>query len=473
VNPAGGHGERGPSFSRRELLQCLPPLVIAVPNALFTIPRALAGQDSAPASRAASTDPALLREGALGAARWLAGVAIKTTNGCTWPTDPAKPEVRSTDLYSGSAGAVLFLATMGRQAADHESSRLAAAGADEIVAQLPERATGEAAGLYTGVAGIGWVLREISILLDAPRFARAAERCTRLVRDAAQPAGAGVEWSGVNDVVSGAAGIGLYLLDVARRGSDSGARETAIAAGKRLLELGRPARGGLSWPLSPTFERNMPNFSHGTAGVAYFLAELYRATRDQAFLDAALAGAAYLKSIAKTDDGVCLVFHFEPGGENRYYLGWCHGPAGTARLFWRLHQITRDQAWLDRTHAAARGVLVSGVPQRQTEGWWNNVGQCCGLAGMADFFLSLHRAAPRDEYLAFARTLSAEVLRRATHYGGFWFWPQAEHRVKPEEIASQTGYMQGAAGIGMHLLRATQPERNSIPELPDSPFGTD
>ena len=32
-------------------------------------------------------------------------------------------------------------------------------------------------------------------------------------------------------------------------------------------------------------ERLMPNFSHGTAGIAYFLARLYEETHDKAFLD--------------------------------------------------------------------------------------------------------------------------------------------------------------------------------------------
>ena len=33
-------------------------------------------------------------------------------------------------------------------------------------------------------------------------------------------------------------------------------------------------------------------------------------------------------------------------------------------------------------------------------------------------------------------------------------WVQAEHRVRPEFRVAQTGYMQGAAGIGLWLLEA-------------------
>ena len=48
----------------------------------------------------------------------------------------------------------------------------------------------------------------------------------------------------------------------------------------RLIALGKQEAGGLKWAMSPRFPRLMPNFSHGTAGIAYFLATLYSETKD-------------------------------------------------------------------------------------------------------------------------------------------------------------------------------------------------
>ena len=47
-------------------------------------------------------------------------------------------------------------------------------------------------------------------------------------------------------------------------------------------------------------------------------------------------------------------------------------------------------------------------------------------------------------------------------------WPQAENRVRPEQVAAQTGYMQGAAGIGRMFLelRAARDGR-ALSGLPD------
>ena len=35
-----------------------------------------------------------------------------------------------------------------------------------------------------------------------------------------------------------------------------------------------------------------------------------------------------------------------PAFKDIHYLGWCHGPPGTARLWYRLWQVTRDPRWL-------------------------------------------------------------------------------------------------------------------------------
>jgi lantibiotic modifying enzyme len=218
----------------------------------------------------------------------------------------------------------------------------------------------------------------------------------------------------------------------------------------------------------------LPNFSHGTAGVAYFLATLFQATGERAFLDGSLAGAAYLHAIARTDGDGCLIFHHEPGDDGRrlYYLGWCHGPAGSVRLWHRLWQATGNGVWLEWASRSARAIVESGIPEKPTPGFWNNVGVCCGSAGVAEFFLAHHRATGDPSALAFARRVSAWILAAAVRDAQGIRWPHAEHRTRPAEIAAQTGWMQGAAGIGAWFLHLDAFERGAGPPIrfPDSPF---
>jgi len=218
----------------------------------------------------------------------------------------------------------------------------------------------------------------------------------------------------------------------------------------------------------------MPNFSHGTAGIAYFLARLYEETHDKTFLDSAVSGARYLQSVAKTEGDMCLIFHHEPeeDGKNLYYLGYCHGPVGTARLWYQLAKVTGDPQWMDWVHRSARAIMKSGVPDQQTPGFWNNVGQCCGSAGVAEFFLHLYKLTKSKEYLDFSQRMTAQILKAATRDEKGLYWIHAEHRVRPQDVFAQTGWMQGAAGIGAWLARLDgfQQNREALVVFPDLPF---
>jgi quercetin dioxygenase-like cupin family protein len=102
----------------------------------------------------------------------------------------------------------------------------------------------------------------------------------------------GVHWNSfqaATDVFAGPAGNGLLLLWAADELDHPPSRELAARAGRWLIEIAEEAPGGLSWPVSKGGPRVMPNFSHGTAGIAYFLAALYQATGERDFLDAAVA----------------------------------------------------------------------------------------------------------------------------------------------------------------------------------------
>jgi lantibiotic modifying enzyme len=326
--------------------------------------------------------------------------------------------------------------------------------------------------LYDGLAGVAFVLAETYRASLDPKYWRGVERSRDLLARRARRTRAAVEWNDSADVISGGAGIGIALLDLHRRFGDRTCAELARAAAERLVELGQRDGDGIRWMLSPRVDREFPNFSHGTAGVAFFLATAYGATHDVRFIDAALRGAAYLKRIAKTDGNACLVFHHTKGGEDRYYLSWCHGPAGTARLFHRLGQVTNDGEWRGWVQRAALGIATSGIPEERTPGYWNNVSQCCGHAGVADFFIELHRSYQDATALPFARRVTADLLRRATDDQTGMRWVQAEHRVQPDVTVAQTGYMQGAAGIGALLLKLDAVERGARVRvvLPDSPY---
>jgi lantibiotic modifying enzyme len=415
------------------------------------------------AGRAAATNRPHL-EGALRAARWIGASRIETDRGVVWPADPRDPTSVGTTLYTGTPGVVLFLLELHAATGDRATLDEAARGADHL-ASLDPAAHAEGTGLYVGLAGVAYTLEMAHRATGRAAYRDAARRAVAELRRRGAP------WGETNDVVSGAAGTGLFLLWWARAAGDRAAVPLAAEAGRALLGRGVGAPGGTMWRMNPAFPRVMPNFSHGTAGVAYFLAALHRATGERAFLDAALRGARHLTAIAAADAHTFKVYH-DDGARDLYYLSWCHGPAGTARLFHALGQITRDSEWPALVHRAAWATVAAGVPERRSPGFWNNVSQCCGNAGVAEFFLDLYGAYRDPEYLAFARRVHADLMRRATDDEAGLRWVQAEHRVQPDNLVAQTGLMQGAAGIGLLLLRldALEQRRPRLVVLPDSPF---
>jgi lantibiotic modifying enzyme len=417
--------------------------------------------------RPASAGP--YSDAALKAGAWIRASEIRGPEGASWPATPPDATTVSLDLYSGTPGVVLFFLqsyySTGRPA-DLEAAR---AGADFLLANMSGV---EATGLYAGLSGVGFVLEETYRAAREERYRQGFLGLLGRIASSAVESGSGVEWSATTDIISGNAGTGLFLLYAYRETGDRTWLDLAARAGARLSELGRPEDGGLKWAMDPSFPRLMPNFSHGTAGIAYFLAALYQETKRREFLDAALAGAKYLLSVARTDGGSCLIFHDEPDNKDLYYLGWCHGPVGTARLFYLLAEATGDKAWLEWVRRSANGLLTSGIPEQETPGFWNNAGICCGLAGVGEFFLDLAMSTGDRSYLEFSRRVADRLLAKATVEDRRMSWLQAEHRTRPDYLFAQTGYMQGAAGIGTFLLRLAAADRAATKRIvfPDTPF---
>lgn len=421
-------------------------------------------------SWAAAKGPEYL-QAARQAAEWLKQNAIRTDHGTVWAVEPDDPRIIVTNLYAGTSGVVLFWLEYYESTLEEEALKLAGSGADYLLATLPDSPEQAQAGLYTGISGVGFVLHQAYRVTGDEKYLAGARKVVRLLRDSAQQVGAGLQWNDVTDIIGGSAGTGLFLIYAARE-FDPSARALAVAAGKRLIERAKPEKGGLKWSMNDEFPRLMPNFSHGTAGIAYFLATLHQESKNEEFLKAALAGARYLQAISEQVGDGCVIFHHEPGGEQLYYLSWCHGPAGTARLFYRLYEITGKQEWMEWVHKLAAGIRHSGIPEQETPGYWNNVSQCCGAAGVAEFFLNLNRVTGNPQQLQFAHRMAKNLLGHARTEDGQASWVQAEHRVRPQQLAAQTGYMQGAAGIGMMLLHldSLTSKRGRPIVFPDSPF---
>lgn len=425
------------------------------------------------------------------AARWIRTAAISKEQGIAWLPEPDHPQKLTTvgpdnSIYSGSAGTVLFLLELAEATGDPSYLEDARRGGDYLAATWLRPATPGPLPPFSfdwGLAGTAFSLAELWRHNDAAVYRDAALGATKAIADAAKPAGRGVEWSGSPGVTADG-GVILYLLYAARTFGDQRFLELAARGGERVLEKAETdPRGGLRWqgvfwpPANPPpgIPPNawFPNFELGTAGVGYVLARLYEDTGRKEFLTGAQAAALHLRNIATVNGDSALIHYREPDHTDLYYLGYCHGPGGTARLFYQLYKVTKDPDDLEWTEKLARGVMRSGIPEKLTPGYWNVACQCCGSAAVVDFFASLSVATKKAEYRQFACEVADQLISRESDLDGKGYrWYQAWTRVTPWDVNAETGYKIGAAGIGAALLHTDLAVRDRYRAVlfPDNPF---
>jgi lantibiotic modifying enzyme len=392
---------------------------------------------------------------AVGAAGWILSRQI----GNHWPSRTGAAREEELDLYYGNAGAILFFQELAESTGDQRYREAAIAGAGYIAADLGNLTC---SGLFHGLAGAAFALQQMIRGKEEKDLLDSLSQVILGLQIKAIPSRPGVCWNESNDIVYGTAGIGMVLIQLAQQRRRDDLLKLAAAAGDHLL--GQQMVDGSFRSFSVERSTNYPNFSHGTAGIGYFLAELYTATDDERYRTSALAAGHYLRSImSEATSSKGLIFHNDTTGQNLFYLGWCHGPAGTGRFIYRLDQLTADSGWLDLVRKQATTLMGSGIPDRQTPGYWNNVSRCCGAAGVGEFFLGLYTATEESDYLAFAERIAEYLLAQGETDASGIKWVQAESRHQTDHLIAQTGLMQGAAGIGLFFIHLDQAFRRNKP----------
>jgi hypothetical protein len=369
-------------------------------------------------------------------------------------------------------------------------------------------------GMHSGVGGLAHAVEEIRMAreLTSAELALGAEICDTLVRripletacdyfdgltsaigvltalqapgadlavarlhELATPDGWPASWIGppravaegrCNDATLGTASVLLGAVWALRHDVPGAAELADRAVGILLVEREQRPEGAY-WPFVPLRfllgpDVQMPNWSHGQAGVAAALAASGIALDRPDLVEIATSGAEYLLTLGDTSDGGLRFPHQIPGRDDldTFTYSWCHGPTGTSLLFAALGRAgvpavgSASPAELEL--ACLHSLQVSGIPERVYPGFWDNDGRCCGTAGVGDVVLNAWQRYGRDADLAFAITLADAIVERAIESNGFAFWRFVEHRNDDPLLPPCPGWMQGAAGIAAYLFRLSR-----------------
>ncbi|MCP4724332.1 MAG: hypothetical protein GY863_04830, partial [bacterium] len=390
-------------------------------------------------------------------AGWLSSVSTEEGDNVYWSPQPDTTKSGNITLYHGSPGPVLFFLELYKASGDENAKEQAVKGANWLISQAHEENDSyfwsgfdyqgkpyPDAGLYTGTAGVGTVFLEMYNVLKDDKYLKYAKGAADYLNSAAVSEGRGKRWSQVADIISGTAGTGMFMIKAAEILNEPGYLETAVQAGVFLIDQAIEEEDGHKWPIYKGYNTIYPNFSHGTSGIAYYLALLYKKTGDQQFLDIAVKGADWLINNRENPGEGAAWYHHEPDGKDLYYVGYCHGPPGTARLFYQLYLDTEDEKWMDLVRESAKWLMNTDLHEKEHDGYWN-VSLCCGTAGIGDFFANMYKITGNRIYYDWADQMVSELSKEATMENGNIKWYNAENRTRPDEKYTQTGWAQGAS----------------------------
>ncbi len=418
------------------------------------------------------------------AGRWIAMQSIEQESGVAWSSNALSPETVTFDLASGVSGDVVFFVALYRATGKPEYLAYAERGADYLVSvlQQPDKFDGNErrASLYSGVSGIGVALMHVRAVSDKQKYATAIGSLVALLQKWGIRNNDSLHWSGkFNDLVYGDAGTVLFLASLAATGENEQAGVMARQGARFLLSLAKTEGTGSYWLFRRDKEFNLPNFSHGTAGVIYVLATVAKLTGDEDLKLGALAGFEYLASIVEIESDQ-IRFPYGWGSDSwdgLYEFGWAHGLAGVALTLQRLQQsdIASDRAslYMEKTLTTLSNINLPNTPSSPFAEPSTPLDFRFGRAGVLS--LASHWAVqnPNDSAIVSLRdSIWMQIEKEAIREGDTAHWQVDAPEFMGGGRAAYTGLFHGASGIGLALLQMHAGLVGHPPYsyLPDDPF---
>jgi lantibiotic modifying enzyme len=364
-------------------------------------------------------------------------------------------------LGRGSAGIAIFYDYLGRAGLLAEAGDRATTALDSAIDAVAGGASGPS--LYTGFSGVAWATALIDAGTTSPDDGNdeVDEVVASLV---SRP-----PWTRPYDLIDGLVGLGVYALERMPRPAASVLLEHVVA---RLGELADHQPNGITWftrpeLLPPENRRAFPRglydlgLAHGVSGVVALLSGCVAAGIAVRPVSELLEGAvAWISSHRLAADEPARFPAVVSAGvqPSAARSAWCYGDPGVASALLLAAQALDHEEWEREAievalGAARRPPSTTGV---------RDACLCHGAAGLAHLFNRLHQATGVDDLARAATYWYGETyaMRKPGHgVGGFT--TSSDRSGTGGATAADPGFLQGAAGIGLSFaagITAVEPE---------------
>ncbi len=394
----------------------------------------------------------LTKDGADSVFNYIESTAEELSDGVRWKTftHQDKPQYGA-DLYNGVAGISLFLSDYYRFTGIEKAKSLALQALHWCVSQPKLRHDLEGAsdyGLGGGWAGIGLAWLQYSEATgDSVSLHKAVQIGDRILAAPLSP-NAGL--------VTGNAGTGLFLLRLASATGMPRFLDGAAEIGQWFKRNAVRESGYCYWP--PLIITDPPDVTYlglgpGLAGHGYFLLSLYEATKEDDWRNLCHEVADTLSNLAiPYTGGYHWPLFLGDKDLTTLWNQWCLGASGIGLFFAKAYQHLKKPSYLEKVKAAGKVTFECGDERKHPC-------QCHGLAGNADLFLKLHRITGDTFWMKRTHDYIRRIFkyRKVSAEGDLW---QSD---RPDQYSPE--FMNGAAGVGHFFLRFRYPNRIPMPFL--------
>jgi type 2 lantibiotic biosynthesis protein LanM len=337
-------------------------------------------------------------------------------------------------LYGGVCGIALFLAAVAKVTGNTEFKDLAIGALNELTESLlsPPNSINQPVfmpkdiGAGSGYGSIIYTLVKISQLLEKPKLIEVASIVATLITKEI------IENDNQLDLVSGAAGTILGLLSLYSVKPEPAILEQAVNCGHHLLNNITNLNAG---------------FSHGAAGIAYALLQLFQITQQKSFLEAAKVAISQERSLFFPNTGNWADNKADLD-DKIFMTTWCHGAPGIALGRLGSLSVVDDSEIRQEIEVAINTTKNFGLP--------NLDHVCCGNFGRIETLLVGASKLSSPELLELAQKQAAFLVARKRKVGSYYLFPDVKADI------FNPSFFQGAAGIGYQLLRLAYPSLPSV-----------
>ena len=370
---------------------------------------------------------------------WL-GWAMETV-GASWST---VYRAQSPNLYDGTAGIALFLARLHQFSGDTHQRTAAIGALNHSFAAMSSIHPSMRPSVYSGSAGIAYAAIEIGQTLNDDRMV------ARGLRELRDPSNTTPDETWL-DVISGCAGTMQVLLDIARRYKAPDLVQRAEEHGQMLLRKASKTDRGWSWDTIPgASPKHLLGYGHGAGGIGCALLDLWNATGEAAYEQAAQQAFRYERSYFSAGQhnwpdlrpGESIGI---PAGQPIFALAWCHGAPGIGLSRLRAHELLpEDESILGELNEAVQTTAnaCSSIPLSAG----GNLSLCHGSGGNADLLIAASDSLARTDLRDVAEYVGKQAI--ALFQTDDMPWPCGVNGG-----GETPNLMLGLAGIGHFYLR--------------------